>query len=108
MFFFIWTVFYESDIVRRIALKWFTKDGQPEDYQGPRQLNDLAELCVRLLYYLLLYGPNFPISVTKKSGVKSKIKAPPPPATTQLSYLNLEETISVCLFFPMTLFGSLL
>ena len=46
------------------------------------------------------------ISVTKKSGVKSKIKPPPPPATTNLNYLNLEETISVCSLCSTVNFGN--
>ncbi|KAF8583726.1 protein disulfide isomerase [Ramaria rubella] len=58
------------------TLKWFGKTGTPEDYNGGRKLNELAEF------------------VTKQSGVKSKIKPPPPPAATQLSYLDLEDTIN--------------
>ncbi|GJJ08630.1 hypothetical protein Clacol_002849 [Clathrus columnatus] len=58
------------------SLKWFLKDGTPEDYSGGRELQDLADF------------------VTKKSGVKSKIKPPPPSAVTQLNYLTLEETIN--------------
>lgn len=45
-------------------------------------------------------------SVTKKSGVKSKIKPPPPPAYTELNYLNLEETINVFLIERYSMLSS--
>ncbi|KAF8520539.1 protein disulfide isomerase [Gautieria morchelliformis] len=54
------------------TLKWFSKDGTPEDYKGARQLADLVDF------------------VTQKSGVRSNFKV----ATTQLSYLNLTEITS--------------
>lgn len=62
-------------------MKWFSASGgEPEDYSGGREVNDLATL------YVFSHSPTsvrllIPcVSVTEKSGVKSNIKPPPPPA----------------------------
>ncbi|KAJ3474292.1 hypothetical protein NLI96_g12540 [Meripilus lineatus] len=56
------------------TLKWFGADGgEPEKYEGGRELNDLAGF------------------ITKKSGVKSNIKPPPPPAFKILDVHNFDE-----------------
>lgn len=59
------------------TLKWFTADDakNPTPYEGARELDALAKF------------------VTEKSGVKSKIKAPPPPATLQLDYRSFDEVV---------------
>ncbi|KAK7685514.1 hypothetical protein QCA50_011379 [Cerrena zonata] len=56
------------------TLKWFNADGgEPEKYEGGRELNDLAGF------------------VATKSGVKSNIKPPPPPAYTILDTHTFDE-----------------
>jgi len=45
------------------TLKWFNADGEVEPYEGGRELDALAEF------------------ITKKTGIKSNIKPPPPPET---------------------------
>ncbi|CAL1698925.1 unnamed protein product [Somion occarium] len=56
------------------TLKWFNAEGgEPEKYEGGRELETLA---------------NF---ITQKSGVKSNIKPPPPPAFTILDTHTFDE-----------------
>ncbi|KAF9815482.1 hypothetical protein IEO21_04579 [Rhodonia placenta] len=58
------------------TLKWFNAaGGEPEKYEGGRDLDALA---------------NF---VTSKSGVKSLIKPPPPPAYKILDYSNFDDVV---------------
>ncbi|KZS88103.1 protein disulfide isomerase [Sistotremastrum niveocremeum HHB9708] len=58
------------------TLKWFDgTDAEPEAYSGGRDLESLA---------------NF---IYKKTGVRSKIKQPPPPATLQLDANNFDEVV---------------
>ncbi|TDL16574.1 protein disulfide isomerase [Rickenella mellea] len=58
------------------TLKWFNADGgEPETYDGARDLEALAAF------------------VTKKSGVKSNIKPPPPPATKILTTRDFNEVV---------------
>jgi len=59
------------------TLKWFGPGDstKSEPYEGARDLDALAKF------------------VTDKSGVKSKIKPPPPPATLQLDYKNFDEVV---------------
>lgn len=58
------------------TLKWFTGDGsEPEAYNGGRELNDLAEF------------------VAKKSGVRSKIKPPPPSAVISADLDNFKDVV---------------
>lgn len=60
------------------TLKWFAADDatKPEDYQGGRDLDSLAQF------------------VTQKAGVKSSIKPPPPPAATIVDVNNFDEITS--------------
>jgi protein disulfide-isomerase A6 len=56
------------------TLKWFPAGGgEPEDYKQARDLDSLAAY------------------VTQMSGVKSKIKPPPPPETLELDYRTFNE-----------------
>ncbi|KAG5717493.1 Protein disulfide-isomerase tigA, partial [Termitomyces sp. T112] len=55
------------------TLKWFDAKGNPEPYESGRDLDSLATF------------------VTEKSGVKSSIKPPAPPATTILDVHNFDE-----------------
>ncbi|KAG5642585.1 hypothetical protein DXG03_002536 [Asterophora parasitica] len=55
------------------TLKWFDADGKHEPYESGRDLESLATF------------------VTKKSGVRSNLKAPPPPATTILDAYNFND-----------------
>ncbi|EPQ54104.1 protein disulfide isomerase [Gloeophyllum trabeum ATCC 11539] len=55
------------------TLKWFDGSGNPEPYESGRDLDSLASF------------------VTTKSGVKSKIKLPPPPAYKVLDSHTFEE-----------------
>ncbi|KAH8082811.1 protein disulfide isomerase [Cristinia sonorae] len=55
------------------TLKWFNAAGEPEKYEGGRDLDALAGF------------------VTKSSGVKSNIKPPPPPAFKVLDTHNFDE-----------------
>jgi len=57
------------------TLKWFDSDGSVSEYEGGRELDDLA---------------NF---ITKKSGIKSKIKPPAPPATLILNSHTFDEVV---------------
>ena len=58
------------------ALKWFPPGSvEPEDYNSGRDLDSLAGF------------------VTAKSGVKSKIKPPPPPAAVELDVGNFAEVV---------------
>ncbi|KAG7528350.1 hypothetical protein FFLO_06227 [Filobasidium floriforme] len=59
------------------TLKWFGPDGgEPVDYEGGRDLDSLAKF------------------VTEKSGVKSSIKPPPPPAALEVDNKNYHQLIS--------------
>ncbi|KAH9836151.1 protein disulfide isomerase [Rhodofomes roseus] len=59
------------------TLKWFgPQGGEPEDYQGGREFDDLVNL------------------ITTKSGVKSSIKPPPPPAYEVLDYSNFDDAVT--------------
>jgi protein disulfide-isomerase A6 len=55
------------------TLKWFDADGKEEKYESGRDLDSLAGF------------------ITKKSGVKSNIKPPPPPAFEVLDVHTFEE-----------------
>ncbi|KAF5359143.1 hypothetical protein D9756_003414 [Leucocoprinus leucothites] len=57
------------------TLKWFDAAGKDEKYESGRDLDSLAAF------------------VTKKSGVKSNIKPPPPPETTILDVYNFDEIV---------------
>jgi len=57
------------------TLKWFDAQGSAEPYEGGRDLDALT---------------NF---ITKKSGVKSNIKPPPPPATLILDAHTFDEVV---------------
>ncbi|KXN89090.1 Protein disulfide-isomerase tigA [Leucoagaricus sp. SymC.cos] len=57
------------------TLKWFDAAGKDENYESGRDLDSLAAF------------------VTQKSGVKSNIKPPPPPATTILDVYNFDEVV---------------
>ncbi|KAI0039852.1 protein disulfide isomerase [Auriscalpium vulgare] len=57
------------------TLKWFNADGTVEPYDGGRDLDALASF------------------VSSKSGVKSNIKPPPPPATLQLDVHNFDDVV---------------
>ncbi|KAG8830894.1 hypothetical protein FRC17_004109 [Serendipita sp. 399] len=58
------------------TLKWFNGDGSdPEDYNGGRELDDLAAF------------------VTKKSGVRSNIRPPPPSAVISADVDNFREVV---------------
>ncbi|KAG8861780.1 hypothetical protein FRB91_000023 [Serendipita sp. 411] len=58
------------------TLKWFNGDGKdPEDYNGGRELDDLATF------------------VSKKSGVRSNIKPPPPQAVVSGDVDNFREVV---------------
>ncbi|KAI9566788.1 thioredoxin-like protein [Boletus coccyginus] len=68
------------------TLKWFDAQGNVEDYEGGRDLDTLASF------------------ISTKSGVKSKIKPPPPPATLILDAhtfddVALDETKDVLVTF---------
>ncbi|TFY67764.1 hypothetical protein EVG20_g3826 [Dentipellis fragilis] len=58
------------------TLKWFDANGEATPYEGGRELTDLA---------------NF---ITSKSGVKSNIKPPPPPATVILDIHTFDEVVT--------------
>lgn len=59
------------------ALKWFPAGSlEPEDYNSPRDLDSLAKF------------------VTEKSGVKSNIKPPPPPAAKELDVTNFDDVVN--------------
>ncbi|RDB25771.1 Protein disulfide-isomerase erp38 [Hypsizygus marmoreus] len=55
------------------TLKWFDADGKDEPYESGRDLDSLADF------------------ITKKSGVKSNIKPPPPPETLILDAYTFDE-----------------
>jgi len=57
------------------TLKWFDSEGSVSDYEGGRDLDSLA---------------NF---IATKSGVKSNIKPPPPPATVILDAHTFDEVV---------------
>ncbi|PSS37492.1 hypothetical protein PHLCEN_2v699 [Hermanssonia centrifuga] len=57
------------------TLKWFGPDGVPEAYEGGRELNDLAGF------------------ITAKSGAKSKIKPPAPPAFKILDAHTFDDVV---------------
>ncbi|KAI0303760.1 thioredoxin-like protein [Multifurca ochricompacta] len=57
------------------TLKWFDPQGTVSDYEGGRDLDSLADF------------------VAKKSGVKSNIKPPPPPATLILDTHTFDEVV---------------
>ncbi|KZP23820.1 protein disulfide isomerase [Athelia psychrophila] len=54
------------------TLKWFNADGDAEAYEGGRDFDSLSAF------------------ITQKTGVKSNIKPPPPPATTILNHLTFD------------------
>ncbi|KAI6099775.1 endoplasmic reticulum protein ERp29, C-terminal domain-containing protein [Pisolithus sp. B1] len=62
-----------SNIVFSSALKWFDEKGNAEAYEGGRDLDALATF------------------VSKKSGIKSNIKPPPPPATLILDAHTFDD-----------------
>jgi len=57
------------------TLKWFDAQGSISEYEGGRDLDSLVEF------------------ITKKSGVKSNIKPPPPPATVILDTHTFDEVV---------------
>ncbi|KAI9439976.1 disulfide isomerase [Lactarius indigo] len=57
------------------TLKWFDAQGSVSDYEGGRDLDSLV---------------NF---ITQKSGIKSNIKPPPPPATVILDTHTFDEVV---------------
>jgi len=57
------------------TLKWFDSKGSVSDYEGGRDLESLVDF------------------ITKKSGVKSNIKPPPPPATLVLNAHTFGEVV---------------
>ncbi|KAI0947637.1 hypothetical protein AcW1_009346 [Taiwanofungus camphoratus] len=57
------------------TLQWFDPSGEPEKYEGARDLDALA---------------NF---ITQKSGVKSSIKPPPPPAYQVLDINTFDDVV---------------
>ena len=63
--------FHRSDSCRHVALKWFTGDGEPEDYKGPRELNSLAELCVPAVVFSII---RFDVSHQCHQEVRRKVK----------------------------------
>ncbi|KAF7312259.1 Disulfide isomerase [Mycena indigotica] len=74
------------------TLKWFDKDGGYEPYEGGRDIDALAG--VRLFEHPSSYVFSLltldSCCVSSKSGIKSNIKAPPPPDTVILDYTNFD------------------
>ena len=69
------------------------------DYEGGRDLDSLANLCVALsllvdvsLIFVIMVSFS---SITKQSGIKSNIKPPPPPATLILDTHTFDEVVLV-------------
>jgi protein disulfide-isomerase A6 len=71
-------------------LKWFDEKGNAEPYEGGRDLDALASLCVYSCFSSSLCA-NIPFSITAKSGVKSNIKPPPPSETLVLDVHTFDE-----------------
>jgi protein disulfide-isomerase A6 len=57
------------------TLKWFDSQGSISEYEGGRDLDSLVEF------------------ITKKSGIKSNIKPPPPPATAVLDIHTFDDVV---------------
>lgn len=84
-----------------LALKWFDAEGnEAEEYKGGRELDDLTKLCVSfppvLNEWEHLYGHPLLSSITEKSGVKSNIRPPPPPAYKILDTHTFGDVALVC------------
>jgi len=69
------------------------------DYDGGRDLDALANLCVALSSLadgFLIFAIMMPFfSITKQSGIKSNIKPPPPPAALILDTHTFDEVVLV-------------
>lgn len=85
------------------ALKWFDAQGSVSDYEGGRDLESLVALWVHLVIYSPTRSSSCTgfASITQKSGVKSNIKPPPPPATLILDSHTFDEVVFVWVLSPL-------